>query len=112
MLTARYGGQIVLIPVKVSPDLLSEDIVSIAEVAMDYQIEGFIATKTIITRDAPINHRHYAEPGGLSGKLPKDQSTSIVRKLAESSRPGNQIADPFVHFKTFEEFSEQDQAGA
>lgn len=82
-LAARYGGQTIPIAIKISPDLIPEDVVSIAEIAMEYQIEGLIATNTTIAREAAVNHPHYAETGGLSGQLLKDQSTSIIRKLTE-----------------------------
>lgn len=82
-LANQYGGRRVPIVLKISPDLNSDQIFSIAEVALDCEIDGLIATNTTIERNTIVTSKHYYETGGLSGKLLKNQSTSIIRKLAE-----------------------------
>lgn len=78
-----HHGKALPIAVKISPDLDTEDIISIAEIALQYRVEALIATNTTIARPDSINHKHYNETGGLSGKLLTDQSTAVIRKLVQ-----------------------------
>ena len=78
-----YGGRSVPVVLKISPDLNPDQVISIAELALECKVDALIATNTTIARDRPVTSKHYSETGGLSGKLLKDQSTSIIRQLAE-----------------------------
>lgn len=78
-----YGGRCVPVVLKISPDLNPDQVISIAELALECKVDALIATNTTIARDRPVNSKHYSETGGLSGKLLKDQSTSIIRQLTE-----------------------------
>ena len=81
--TNLYGGRIVPVVLKISPDLNPDQVISIAELALECKVDALIATNTTIARDRPVTSKHYSETGGLSGELLKDQSTSIIRQLAE-----------------------------
>ena len=78
-----YGGRSVPVVLKISPDLNPDQVISIAELALECKVDALIATNTTIARDRPVTSKHYSETGGLSGELLKDQSTSIIRQLAE-----------------------------
>ena len=72
--------------VKIAPDLESEAIVSILDLAKTYQLAGIIATNTTIRRDGlktqilpetgkPITE----EAGGISGLPVRERSTEVIR---------------------------------
>lgn len=72
--------------VKIAPDLETEDIASILDIAKTYQLAGIIATNTTIRRDGlktqilpetgkPITE----EAGGISGIPVRGRSTEIIR---------------------------------
>ena len=63
---------------KVAPDLTSEDIVDIAEVALDEGVDGLIATNTTIERPSNLTDPHASEAGGLSGRPLKIQATKVL----------------------------------
>jgi dihydroorotate dehydrogenase len=72
--------------VKIAPDLESEDLASILDLAKTYQLAGIIATNTTIRRDGlktkilretrkPIAE----EAGGISGLPVRERSTEVIR---------------------------------
>ena len=72
--------------VKIAPDLESEDLASILDLAKTYQLAGIIATNTTIRRDGlktqilretgkPITE----EAGGISGLPVRERSTEVIR---------------------------------
>lgn len=66
---------------KIAPDLTDEEIESVYKTALNYGLNGIVATNTTITREnlrSKIN-----EEGGLSGKPIKAISDSVLRKLNE-----------------------------
>ncbi|HXQ73645.1 MAG TPA: quinone-dependent dihydroorotate dehydrogenase [Pyrinomonadaceae bacterium] len=70
--------------VKLSPDLTSEDLEMIVDVAVRLQIDGLIATNTTITRDRLITDRARIAAlgeGGLSGAPLRAKSTQMVEQL-------------------------------
>ncbi|WP_394753438.1 quinone-dependent dihydroorotate dehydrogenase [Crenothrix sp.] len=75
-------GKYVPLVLKIAPDLSSEEISHIAELLVEFAIDGVIATNTTIARDAISNHPLANEAGGLSGAPVKDQATFVVRELA------------------------------
>ena len=68
--------------VKIAPDLDDDEIIHIARLLMEFNIDGVIATNTTISRDAVQGHPHAEETGGLSGSPVKQQSTHVVAGLA------------------------------
>lgn len=69
------------IVVKISPDLLSEEIKKIAEIFLSEKIDGVIATNTTIERDG-VDDPQSSEIGGLSGKPLSQHSTAMIQQLS------------------------------
>lgn len=65
-LTSSSGRQLPML-VKVSPDLVPEDLLAIAALVRELGIDGVIATNTTITRDVVQGIPGSQEQGGLSG---------------------------------------------
>ena len=72
--------------VKIAPDLESEDLASILDLAKTYQLAGIIATNTTIRRDGlktqilPETGKPIAEEaGGISGLPVRERSTEVIR---------------------------------
>ncbi len=68
---------------KIAPDLTDEQLKDIAEVVLQTDITGIIATNTTITRDN-LQYEQHPEKygnGGLSGKPLFEKSLDIVKKL-------------------------------
>lgn len=68
--------------VKIAPDLDDTEIVHIAQLLLEFNIDGVIATNTTISREAVQGHQYAEEVGGLSGTPVKQQSTHVVAGLA------------------------------
>ena len=67
---------------KIAPDLTPEEVRNIADLLMEFNIDGVIATNTTISRDKISSHPLAHETGGLSGAPVKEMATEIVRLLA------------------------------
>ena len=61
----------------------AEEIGHIAELLLDFEIDGVIATNTTIARDKIAGHQFAEEAGGLSGAPVKEQASFVVRELAQ-----------------------------
>lgn len=79
--------------VKISPDLATEDIYEIVELAQECKLAGIIATNTTIRRDALTTHRIAitgksvtSEPGGISGAPVTQRSTEVIRLIYEHTQ--------------------------
>ncbi len=70
--------------VKIAPDLEREDVFHIAELLLEYKIDGVIATNTTMDRRWVEGQKHANEQGGLSGTPVRAQSTVIIRWLSEA----------------------------
>lgn len=75
-------GKYTPIAVKIAPDLSDEEIEHIAELLLEFGIDGVIATNTTIARDKVQGHPYGNEAGGLSGAPVKKCSTAVVKGLA------------------------------
>lgn len=75
-------GKYTPIAVKIAPDLSPEEIRHIADLLLQFGIDGVIATNTTIARDKVQGHPHGNESGGLSGAPVKDAATAVVKALA------------------------------
>ncbi|MEU3961591.1 quinone-dependent dihydroorotate dehydrogenase [Streptomyces buecherae] len=70
--------------VKIAPDLADEDIDAVADLAVELNLDGIIATNTTIARDGlglTSDPRLVAEAGGLSGAPVKERSLAVLRRL-------------------------------
>ena len=70
--------------VKIAPDIDSENLVEMAEVFMESQIDGVIATNTTIDHSSVEDLQYGAESGGLSGAPLTQRSTEVIAALSES----------------------------
>ena len=75
-------GKYVPLALKIAPDLTGEDIIRIAKLLLEFEIDGVIATNTTIDRSLIANHPLAKETGGLSGSPVKDKSTAVVKGLS------------------------------
>lgn len=67
--------------VKIAPDLADEDVDAVADLALELELDGVIATNTTIAHDRG--------PGGLSGPPVRTRAVEVVRRLHE--RAGEQL---------------------
>ena len=69
---------------KFSPDLNDDDLLNSAQVSVDCNVDGFVATNTTISRYTPKNSQSrsvFAQSGGLSGRPLKKRSLEVVSML-------------------------------
>lgn len=78
---ADQQGRYVPLVIKIAPDIDDEQIKTIADSLLHYQMDGVIATNTTTNRDAVKNLPHAEEAGGLSGAPMFELSNSVVRKM-------------------------------
>jgi dihydroorotate dehydrogenase len=69
--------------VKIAPDLTKEELQTIAEILLEQNMDGVIATNTTIGRDDIDDSPFAKEAGGLSGKPLARRSTEIIKQLHE-----------------------------
>ena len=68
--------------VKIAPDLSDEQIIGIANVALETGINGIVATNTTISRNNLKRRTKFSEQkGGLSGRPLRERSTEVIRIL-------------------------------
>lgn len=76
-----YHGFYVPLVIKIAPDLGTDEIAYIAQVLLEFEIDGVIATNTTIDRSQLPVHQFSDEAGGLSGAPLRYPSTLVVRAL-------------------------------
>ncbi|MEO3415352.1 quinone-dependent dihydroorotate dehydrogenase [Roseovarius sp. CAU 1744] len=67
---------------KIAPDLTTQELGDIAEVAQSCKLDGIIATNTTLSRDG-LSSPHRDEPGGLSGAPLFEKSTRVLAQLSD-----------------------------
>lgn len=70
--------------VKIAPDLADEDVDSVADVALDLDLDGIIATNTTIGRGGLLSSADEVErcgAGGLSGPPVRERSLEVLTRL-------------------------------
>jgi len=84
----RVADEVALRPiplcVKIAPDLADEDVVAIADLARERELEGLIATNTTISREglcSPPDGVAALGNGGLSGPVLRSRSMEVLRLL-------------------------------
>lgn len=76
--------------VKIAPDLADEDVLGVADMALDLGLDGIIATNTTISRAglaSPVADVKAAGAGGLSGAPVRERATTVLRLLRERVGP-------------------------
>ena len=79
----KQHGRYVPVVVKIAPDLIDEEIDTIADLFLEYKIDGVIATNTTIDKTEVSQLEHGQEQGGLSGAPVKAQSMHVLRRLTD-----------------------------
>ena len=69
---------------KIAPDLESDAIEQIAEVALDAKLDGIIATNTTLAREG-LRSPHAPQAGGLSGAPLFEPSTRVLARLSQAT---------------------------
>jgi dihydroorotate dehydrogenase len=82
-LQAEFDRYVPLV-VKIAPDLTLDEISHIAQLLLDLELDGVIATNTTISRDTIAEHPLAEEKGGLSGAPVKNSSTTVVTALSNA----------------------------
>ncbi|MGH3838841.1 MAG: quinone-dependent dihydroorotate dehydrogenase, partial [Pseudonocardiaceae bacterium] len=70
--------------VKIAPDLADQDVDAVADLALELELDGIIATNTTTSRDGLATDTAQVEAigaGGLSGAPLKDRSLAVLRRL-------------------------------
>lgn len=67
--------------VKISPDLMPDELTQMGKIFLAEKIDGIIATNTTINRNGVELSPLAAETGGLSGKPLKMRATEIIKQL-------------------------------
>ena len=80
---AQQHGKYVPITLKIAPDLTQEQVIEIADLLMQHQMDGVIATNTTLARDAVNGMKNGDETGGLSGAPVRNQSTIVIQQLSK-----------------------------
>ena len=75
--------RLVPLVIKLSPDESDETLKQMADVILQYQVAGIIATNTTCRRDTVSALAHGNETGGLSGKPLAERSTQCLRLLKQ-----------------------------
>jgi dihydroorotate dehydrogenase len=76
--------------VKIAPDLSDDDVLAVADLALDTGLDGIIATNTTISRDGLATDPDEVEAlgaGGLSGAPLAKRSLAVLRLLRERVGP-------------------------
>ncbi len=80
---ADCHGRYVPIALKIAPDLTGKQVAEIAALLVHHKLDGVIATNTTLAREAVAGLPHADETGGLSGAPVRQQSTVVIRQLAQ-----------------------------
>jgi len=80
---AQQHGRYVPIALKIAPDLDRAQINEIADLLLEHEIDGVIATNTTLARDAILGLEHANETGGLSGAPLREKSTVVIQQLSQ-----------------------------
>ncbi|HZV98640.1 MAG TPA: quinone-dependent dihydroorotate dehydrogenase [Methylophilaceae bacterium] len=76
-------GRYVPLALKIAPDLQHEQITEIADLLLEHDIDGVIATNTTLARETVAGLPNADEAGGLSGAPVKDKSTWVIKHLEQ-----------------------------
>jgi dihydroorotate dehydrogenase len=70
--------------VKIAPDLSEEDVLAVADLALELGLDGIVATNTTVGRDGLATRRDEVEAagaGGLSGVPLAERAVEVLRLL-------------------------------
>ena len=87
--TLRAVNAAVPLFIKIAPDLSTEAIDDVLDLATTHSLAGIVATNTTIERPSPTDaqcKRIYAETGGLSGVPLRARSTEIIAHIYKNTK--------------------------
>jgi len=76
--------------VKIAPDLSDDDVLAVADLAVEIGLDGIVATNTTVSRDglaSPPAQVSAVGAGGLSGAPLRERSRAVLRLLRERVGP-------------------------
>ncbi len=79
---ADTHGRYVPIALKIAPDLVTEQILEIADLLLAHRIDAVIATNTTLSREGVEGLPNAEEAGGLSGAPVRLKSTAVIKQLS------------------------------
>jgi dihydroorotate dehydrogenase len=79
ILTKKYRKHVPLV-LKVSPDIQNNDLENFCKIAIDYEIDGIIATNTTIDKSV-LNDKSIKIEGGISGKPLFNKSNNFIKAI-------------------------------
>lgn len=79
---ADQHAKYVPIALKIAPDLVTEQIVEIADLLLAHRIDAVIATNTTLSREGVEGLPNADETGGLSGAPVRTKSTAVIKQLS------------------------------
>ena len=79
----QVHGKYVPMTLKIAPDLNHYQVIEIADLLLQHQIDGVIATNTTLSRQTVEGMKHAEEIGGLSGAPVRDLSTIVIQQLSK-----------------------------
>lgn len=82
----RFGKYVPLL-LKIAPDLTDVEIKEIADAIVKNNIDGVIATNTLLDKSAVAALPYGQEQGGLSGKPLTQASTHVIKELRKNLTP-------------------------
>lgn len=86
----RSAARTVPLLVKIAPDLTDDDVLAVADLALEIGLDGIIATNTTITREGlradPERIRRIGA-GGLSGVPLRERATEVISMLRQRVGP-------------------------
>ena len=78
---SAVGAQVPLLP-KIGPDLSDEEIDAIADLALELELDGIVATNTTVRRDGLVSDPAvWSREGGLSGAPLKARAVEVLERL-------------------------------
>ena len=80
---AQQHAKYVPITLKIAPDLDETQVIEIADLLMQHQIDGVVATNTTLAREMVKDMKNSTETGGLSGVPVRNQSTIVIQQLSK-----------------------------
>lgn len=82
-LSDQYHKKVPIL-VKIAPDLLNEELLSLLDELVALNVEGIIATNTTIERPANLQSKYASEAGGLSGAPLFERSTQMIQTIYQT----------------------------
>jgi dihydroorotate dehydrogenase len=91
-LRGNSSGRLPALLIKIAPDLADEDILGVADLALELEIDGIVATNTTISRaglETPASAIEALGAGGISGAPLRQRALEVLRLLR--SRAGSRL---------------------